>query len=83
MKIPTPHFGSYFKKSVLHLLKSKIIFFIISVYEIMEILFCLIDYQEFFFLLNQNYYAAQTQLSKLLLSINIKIWFKPNLNINT
>ena len=35
----------------------------------MEVLICLLDYQDFFFLLGKNYYDTQTHLGKLLLSM--------------
>ena len=69
MKIPKTYFGEYFKKSVLHLSKSKLIFLIISVIEFIEVLVCVLDLQDFFFFLNKNYYDAQARLSKILLSI--------------
>ena len=69
MKFPKTYFGKYFKKSILNLSKSKLIFLIVSIFEFMEILICLLNYQDFFFLLNQNYYDTQTKLSKILLNI--------------
>ena len=35
----------------------------------MEVLLCLLDYQDFFFLLGKNYYDAQILLGKLLLTM--------------
>ena len=70
MKLPRTYFGEYFKKSVQHLSKSKIVFLIISVIEFFEVLVCLIEHQDFFFLIGQNYSDSRLQLAKLLSTVD-------------
>ena len=69
MEIKKTYIGKYFRKSVMHLFKSRILFFIISFIEALEILVCLINFEEAFFYMNKNYYETQTFLKNILLQI--------------
>lgn len=69
MEIKKSYIGKYFKKSVLHLFKSRGVFLIISVIEALEVLVCLINFEEIFFYFNQNYYETKTFLKNILLQI--------------
>ena len=67
MKVRNSYFGKYFIKSVIHLLKSKILFFIVSLIENIELLICLILFEEVFFYFNKNYFETKTYLKNILL----------------
>ena len=69
MEIKKTYIGKYCKNSVIYLFKSKIVFFIISLFEFYELLICLINFEEIFFYLDKNYFETKTLLKNILLKI--------------
>ena len=70
MEIRKAYIGDYLKKSVMYLLKSKLIFLIISLIESIELLICLINFEEIFFYYNKNYFETKTFLKNILSQIS-------------
>ena len=70
MEINKEHIGNYLQKSVLYLFKSKLVFFIISLIECIELLVCLVNFEEVFFYFNKNYFETNTLLKTILSQIS-------------
>ena len=74
MEIEKTYIGKYFNKSAINLIKSKFIFFIISLFEIYEITICLLNQESAYFYLNKNNEQTRTKLIKFL--VNISPYYK-------
>ena len=70
MEIKKRHIGQYFQKSAIHIFKSKFIFFVISLFEVYDLLLTLLNQENTFFYLNQNSYEIRTRLNNLLIKIS-------------
>ena len=70
MHIPKSYFSEYFKKSVLHLGKSKFIFFILTSIELIELTTNLIDKTTVLFRHNQVFNYKVSKLSTIVLTIS-------------
>ena len=70
MEINKSHIGNYLKNSVMYLLKSKYIYFIICLIESYDLLICLISLEEIFFYYNKNYFETKTLLKNILSQIS-------------
>ena len=70
MHIPKSYFSEYFKESVIYLVKSKPIFFILTSIELIELTTNLIDKIKIIFRYNQQYEHNESQLSSIVLKIS-------------
>ena len=70
MHIPKSYFSEYFKKSVLHLGKSKFIFFLLTSIELIEITTNLIDKATILFRHNKVFSYKVSKLSTIVLTIS-------------
>ena len=70
MEIKKTYIGKYFNKSAINLVKSRFIFFIVSLYEIYEVTLAIVTQQNAFFLLNKNRMLNQSKLNKILIQIS-------------
>ena len=70
MEIKKTYIGKYFNKSAINLVKSRFIFFIVSLYEIYEVTIAIVTQQNTFFLLNKNRMLNQSKLNDILIQIS-------------
>jgi hypothetical protein len=70
MEIKKTYIGKYFNKSAINLIKSKFIFFLISLFEIYEITICLLNQESAYFYLNKSEPDTRTKLIKVLMNIS-------------
>ena len=70
MEIKKTSIGKYFIKSSFHIIKSKFIFFIISLYEILELTICLLNLESSYFHLDKNISNTKSNLIKIILKIS-------------
>ena len=70
MEIKKTYIGKYFNKSAINLVKSRFIFFIVSLYEIYEVILAIVTQQNAFFLLNKNRMLNQSKLNDILIQIS-------------
>ena len=83
MEIKKTYIGKYFNKSAINLIKSKIIFFLISLFEIYEITICLLNQESAYFYLNKSEPDTRTKLIKVLVNISpYNIFAKTRKNLN-
>ena len=80
MEIRKSHIGNYFKLSVINLFKSKIIFFIITIIENVELIIGIIIFEELFFYYKKNYTETKTYLKNILLQISPRQYYHNYLN---
>ena len=70
MELSDVYIGKYFKQSVISYFKSKFLFFIITLIENVELLVCLINFEEFFFYYKKNNNDTKTKLKNILLQLS-------------
>ena len=70
MEIQKTYIGKYFNKSAIHLIKSRFIFFIFSLFEVLDITIILLNQENAYFYLDGNNETIRTRLIKFLFSIS-------------
>ena len=70
MEIKKTFIGKYFNKSAINLIKSRFIFFIVSLFEIYDLTLALLTQQSNFFQLNKNRATNDSKLNEILLQIS-------------
>jgi hypothetical protein len=70
MHIPKNYFSEYFKLSVLYLVKSKLMFFLLTSIELLELCVNIIDKTATLFHYNQVFYYEVSQLSTIVLKLS-------------
>ena len=70
MEIQKSYIGKYFNKSVINLIKSRFIFFIISFFEVLDVTIILLNQENAYFYLEGNNETIRTKLIKFLFSIS-------------